>query len=231
MLFDKLNNILFEKKTVWEYHEKQNKTKLGALFLFKFFCIHVKLISIFHIQKYQPKNIYESNYPYQLTHWQFELFTVHRLFRRIDDNIFRQIDTHLSQREENTRSCHFHVATRSLSPLHLKQGSCRLPSIRHSDETCISCTLQLLIFVNVVWTMPKHARFQLKPERASEVQSYKNWETYDKTLLRPLLVFFLSLQPQRTEREWVKCSSLYYQWSIPQRKWFTLLYFKSQYVL
>lgn len=100
-------------------------------------------------------------------------------------------------------SCHFHVATRSLSPVHLKQGSCRLPSIRHSDETCISCTLQLLIFVNVVWTMPEHARFQLKPERASEVQSYKNWETYDKTLLRPLLVFFLSLQPQRTEREWV----------------------------
>lgn len=73
--------------------------------------------------------------------------------------------------------------------------------IRHSDETCISCTLQLLIFVNVVWTMPKHARFQLKPERASEVQSYKNWETYVKILLRPLLVFFLPLQPQRTERE------------------------------
>lgn len=74
--------------------------------------------------------------------------------------------------------------------------------------------------LNNAWT----CQFQLKPERASEVQAYKNWETYDKTLLRPLLVFFLSLQPQRTEREWVKCSSLYYQWSIPQRNWFILLF-------
>lgn len=45
-----------EKKTVWEYHEKQNKTKSDALFLFNNFYIHIKyLISIFHIQKYQPK--------------------------------------------------------------------------------------------------------------------------------------------------------------------------------
>lgn len=38
MLFDKLKNILFvKKKTVWEYHEKQNKTKSDALFLFNNF--------------------------------------------------------------------------------------------------------------------------------------------------------------------------------------------------
>lgn len=59
MLFDKLKNILFvKKKTVWEYHENQNKTKSDALFLFNNFYIlvHIKdLISIFHIQKYQSK--------------------------------------------------------------------------------------------------------------------------------------------------------------------------------
>lgn len=57
MLFDKLKNILFvKKKPVWEYHEKQNKTKSDALFLFNNFYIHIKdLISIFHIQKYQHK--------------------------------------------------------------------------------------------------------------------------------------------------------------------------------
>lgn len=45
-----------EKKTVWEYNEKQNKTKLDALFSFNDFYIHIKdLISILHIPKYQPK--------------------------------------------------------------------------------------------------------------------------------------------------------------------------------
>lgn len=57
MMFDKLKNILFvKKKTVWEYNEKQNKTKLDALFSFNNFYIHIKdLISILHIPKYQPK--------------------------------------------------------------------------------------------------------------------------------------------------------------------------------
>lgn len=37
-----------EKKTVWEYHEKKNKTKSDALFLFNNFYIHIKdLISIY----------------------------------------------------------------------------------------------------------------------------------------------------------------------------------------